>query len=566
MTAAAAILFAALATFSAWLELRRRDRRRLPLRLGAAILSSAALALLVNPPMVRRTHQPEVVLLVTPGAGPGELREIADSIRPARTLALGDSLPDLRTLRHSHPGIRRVVVSGWGLDSAELRHLRGLAIDFVPSDAPLGIAELDWPRDVALGEDVVVRGRAAPLAAVQLRVGLRVADSAAADSTGAFALRARPGAPGAFPLAIEAGGRRDSLSIWVRESRPPALLALRAGPSFEASRLRDWLARRGGSVFSRIDVSRGRARTERVNTAAPIVPELTLSLLDSFDILWIDARALQRLSTREAASLSAAVDSGLGLLLEPNALVTARRVLGEPFPTRASGTAGATRLHWRVGGASAAIPAPQDRIAAMPPGSVLAADDRGMPAVVWFPIGLGSVVTSVVTRPSRWLLEGERGAYDAYWSHVLSAAARPRARWELVGASLPTQHHPVLFRRDATDPIEALVRAPSGRLDTVHVDPAPAGRVEGRYWPREAGLHMLTGAGDSLGFDVMDAGSWTSLRAHERLAATRRWVATQPASAAAGTLQAFPSALPRTWLFPLILSGMTYLWWERRVT
>ena len=562
---AAALLVVVLAAGSIWLEVRRSDRRRLPLRIAAALGASVALGLLLEPPRISAGRQSEVALLVTEGARPPDIRRVADSVRPAHIFRLGDSLSDLRTLRSRHPGIRRVVVAGWGVDSIDLRELRDVAVGFRPAPLPDAIREMEWPREVALGEDVVLRGRADPLMPIRFRTEWGTRDSVIADSAGGFVLRARPRATGFARLEVEAGGRRDTLATWVREAPPLALLVVRSAPSFETSRVRDWIAARGGTVLGRFEVSAGRARVDQINTALPAPRPVTSALLDSFDVLWIDARALQRLSRVEAGAVRAAADSGLGVLLEAKDLTAGRRFFGEPFPSiMPEPAARSASLRWADGHRSSGIPLVAGHIS-VPPGSrVLAADERGRVAVSWTSIGAGSVVTSLVSRPSRWLLEGERAAYDAYWSRILGAARRPRPRWEVAAEPFAGPHRPVVVRRVSADPIAAIVTGRSGSADTVYTATVAQGIVEGRFWPRVAGPHIIIGAGDSLGLDVMPASAWPGVRATVRYDATRRWAALQSTSAGAARETIVESPMPRRWLFAVLLACVSILWWERR--
>jgi hypothetical protein len=194
----------------------------------------------------------------------------------------------------------------------------------------------------------------------------------------------------------------------------------------------------------------------------------------------------------------------------------------------------------------------------------VASDERGRVVASWAPIASGAVVVSLVPRPSRWLLEGERPAYDAYWSRVLGAARRPRPRWEASGQAFPAPHQPLVVGRQSVEAVVALVRTPSGNVDTMYADPVAPTRVEGRYWPREPGPHVITGAGDSVGFEVFPAASWPAVRAAGRQDATRRWAALQGGAAAGAVPILVGSPIPRAWLFALLLAGVSLLWWERR--
>ena len=563
--ASAAVLLVAVGAYAtlALLELRRADRRHLAARLLALAAAVAALAALALAPgrTVRRAGTRAV--LITEGAGVAEASRIADSAGAALVIRQADSTRDGEAIRERVPAVRELVIAGWGLDSARLAGLAGLAVSFVPSPLPPGVMHAAWPERLTQGDELVVRGRLEdPGGAVSLVAPDGSADSARAGDDGSFTLRLRPRARGFARFLLRSAAATDTIGVQVAPPRPLRLLVLRSAPDYEASRLRDWVARRGGSVAMRTRISAGRRRTEGVNAAAELPERLTSALLRQFDIAAIDAASLRALSPAERAALDAAVrDEGLGLLVDPEAL---------PFAAsagRAASRSGRIRLGARLAPAVTLSPATL-RPSAAPgaAGAVLFRNEAGNPVAGWRPQGAGRIGTTLVRNPSRWTLGGERELFDRYWAGLLGALARPAPGWSISGAGISRPGEPVRLLRQGEVIGQAIVLRPDGAADTVALDPgADSTGSAGVYWPRLAGRHLVRGSPDSAWFQVAPAGTWTAMRAARSVDATMAWAALHGPGADPASEERSREPYPRWWFVGLFLAGATWLWWERRL-
>jgi len=563
--AAAAVILAAVGAYAAlaFLELRRVDRRHLAARLVALAAAVAALAALSLTPArtVRRSGTRAVLL--TDGAGAAEAARIADSAHAALVIRLADSTRDAEGIKARLPAVRELVVVGWGLDSARLPELAGLAVSFVPSPLPPGVIHAAWPGQVTEGDELVVRGRLKDAGgAVSLVAPDGSADSMRAGDDGSFTLRLRPRARGFTRFLLRSAAATDTIGVQVARQRPLRLLVLRSAPDYESSRLRDWVSRRGGSVAMRTRISAGRRRTEGINTSGELPERITAALLRQFDIAAIDAASLRALSPTERSALDVAVrDEGLGLLVDAES---------PPFGASA-GPAGSRSSRIRLGaGLAPAVtlsPAALHGRNAVPGAarSVLFRDEAGNPVAEWRPQGAGRIATTLVENPSRWTLGGERELFDRYWAGLLGALARPGPAWAISGAGISRPGEPVRLRRQGEVVRQAIVLRPDGAADTVALDPgADSTEWAGVYWPRSAGRHLVPGSPDSAWFSVAAPGTWAGMRAARSIDATMAWAALHGPGAGSPAGDADREPYPRWWFVGVFLAGASWLWWERR--
>jgi hypothetical protein len=186
------------------------------------------------------------------------------------------------------------------------------------------------------------------------------------------------------------------------------------------------------------------------------------------------------------------------------------------------------------------------------------------------PRGAGRVGLSLVTGSARWLRGGERNAFSAYWSRVLSAVAGglDDDHWTIETAGPLLVHQPVVVNAETSGARQvALVLAPSGARDSVFLarDPLAPTRWRGTFWPREPGWHEVAEAGGTA-FYVQPSWAWLSRQGAERLDATARHLVH---AARVPTSQQLPpestsQPIPVAWFFALFLLSAGYLWSLRR--
>ncbi|HEU4829232.1 MAG TPA: hypothetical protein VFT04_08545 [Gemmatimonadales bacterium] len=549
---------------SAWmvrLEVRRRDRRHLALRIGASVIALGALTALALEPALPRHIVNERVVLAAGGISRAGAQRIADSAAARQVLVLGESVADLSALRRTHPSVAEVVVAGWGLPADELARAGDLRVSLAPVPLPPGIRSLSWPSRVVLGESVAITGKAIPASWIHLGGTGVTSDSARADTDGGFELRFTPRAAGLQSFTLANGGVTDTGAVDVRARTPPAVLLVEGTPGFELTHLRRWLARRGGKVAARTSVSRGRSRTFAVKGASAPGRALTAELLRDFDIVILDDAAARAMSGSELAALRDAVTrEGLGVLVTGAGL----RPGGLPLPATRPGRATRTIRVRAVGSRKLSPPVTAESWTPMPDaaGTVLLEEGDGDAVVAWEAAGAGRVGISAVRNPSRWLLEGDRDAYDRYWTAILASLARPAARWRLP-SELPAETGRPFSLTWPSRLDTLLVSGPDG-IDTLFPTPDRDSLTwTATLWPRSTGEYRAYGPGDTLRFRAAARGGWLAARAAANQRATELHAALHDQQASGADSVAAAPVAP--WIFLAIFTAASgWLWWERR--
>lgn len=543
------------------LEWRRRSKRHRVVRVAAVLAACTALAALAAPPlMTRQAESIGTAILVTPGTTDQILDAARRQAPGAPVLAWPDSVADIASLRLRMPVLRQLHVTGWGLRESEWFGQDDLAVVHHAAMPHAGISVVAWPRTIRLGDPLPIS------AALHNSTGARTAwlahpdgttDSLtiSGDSAGVARFTAQPGAEGRYHYLVGGDGMGvDSIPVAVLPPRPPSVLILEGAPAFETAFLRRWLAAQGAAVAVRTRLSRDQFRVERVNLPGVALGTVTDALLDRFDLLVMDGLTLAALGAGERTALDRALrEGGLGVLLLPDS--AARRDRQRfPFTLDATGDLEGRliRVEWpgQLQGAAVPVPALAEEIRTAPGVVPLMRDPVGRVVAATAPVGRGVVGTSLISAPSRWLIEEAPDAYAAYWRTIIGALARDRAdRW------MPAPDGPIVVDQGVvlalvtTDTLPlATVTRPSGTVDTLGLaqDPAEPTRWWGRYWPLETGWHLATNqGGEPYPFDVgVMRESVSEVRA--RLAATGR-IAGRPMDL---SLQPLPSE--RRPLRPLI--------------
>jgi hypothetical protein len=542
-----------------------------PLRIAALVAALVALAVIGIRPSWRVGGTAHDAVLMTAGAERGSSQRLADSLGGAPLfVSLANALAHRDGMRHLH-------VVGWGLDADDWVRLESIPVTFDPAPLPAGFVRASWPAHIVLGDRLTVDGMLSGRrgSRIELVDPTGVVDSSAVDSGGAFHLETQPRAQGQILYTVRVRGAAVAETLGVDVAAPPVwrVLVLESAPRPETTVLRDWLARRGGTVAVRSTVSRDRVHREFVNRPSTSLDVVTGPLLAQFDIVMIDGRTLSGLGAQERGALHRSVDvDGLGVLLVPD---TVRSDLFLDFAEQRRGDLEErlVRPVWHDRGAREPLPpavaaepyALLDRYGA----ATLIGDGFGHALAQVAPRGAGRVTLSLITGTARWRRSGLSDTYATYWSRLLAATAAPSRdapRWSIASPGPWNTHRPVALEATTEGPLTtALVTGPAGTVDTVFLARDASGRWRGIYWPRTPGWHAIAGAGGPA-FYVQSAGSWVGVRAERRLAASLEASVTaergERVTASALIVPARP--VPLGWAFALFLGAAGYLWSERR--
>lgn len=248
-----------------------------------------------------------------------------------------------------------------------------LKFNFFASKKRLGLIDLQWQRELILGQALTVTGRLqqAKENNKQFQLSLmsnnHVVDQVNITGNQAFSLTTTSKVTGLFtyqlllePL-IEGPAKHvniaqrevntnktnsaatnqginktisEYLAVSVISAQKPKVLMKQSAPSFETRRLKQWLKQADSQVHIISQISQSKWAQQKINyftddinhqgAQSPITTTLpshllTASLLDENDLLIIDSRMLLALEVAEVEALYQAIKNGLGLLINADA-------------------------------------------------------------------------------------------------------------------------------------------------------------------------------------------------------------------------------------------------------
>ncbi len=583
------LLVVALTVRRAWRRLGTAGAAR---RWGVALLNLvalAAIAALLAPPAVEREASAAVTLL-TEGAdepsGGGTVFATADARIGASPRVQRLQTPGQLALRR--PDLHALDVHGHGLAPDLWTELpTDLDVRFTPPPIS-GPVQPQWPRQLALGEALVVSGELRLPAAEQV-AELRLVDPAgrevattSARSGQAFSLTGVPRAPGAlvYRLQVARGDTvlsDDPVAVHVDASRGARLLVLQSAPSFETRQLSGWAADRGHPLLILTGISRDRDLAQGVNLPADAVLELSPSVLAATDLAIVDGRRWAGMAEVRRALLLEAVQAGMGLLLLADTELAAW--LETPANRDLVGLALAAIAPpdpqwplWDGATPDRPLPIAPWRIEA---GSArqLTVSENGRLLEAWRPLGEGRLGVSLLRERHGWATSGETTTFTRYWTRTLRALGREDAtpRWlppdpralPAPGDRLTLCADPAPGLSLRARPLAAPEQAWQASL-VAHTTGAPLSC--GHYWPAQAGWHraeLLDANGrvlDQRTRFVFDGNEWRSARREVRQAATQA-----RATTADHDTRRVRTPVSPWWAWGLLLLSGSLLWAERRL-
>ncbi|WP_303309485.1 hypothetical protein [Hymenobacter sp. BT730] len=567
--------------------IRRPNRHWLAGRIVAGWLACAGLWAMAQPPTHTVRQAAGTAILLTPGYQPDSLRQLLQKLGPATPIyryekAIGDTpaVRQVAAMFERQLPLHRLHILGNGLPPAEADALPANRLVIHPPAVLPSIQTAGWPHQLTTGQPFWVEGRLAKSAAtswVVLRMAGVPQDSVRlSPGNAAFRLQTIPRTtgPAVFELVLRQNQNIlavEPLPVEVLPAQPLRVLLLSSAPSFEFKFLKNHLAARQHAVGLRVGVSRNTVQTELVNQTAHAMASLNSLLLSRYDVVVADAGILSALSA-EVSSLRAAVQKqGLGLIVLAE---------GQQLPTAMPGRAGFTLrpiaateprgLRWP--GMPAGKPTAAVTATLQLPASTysLVSDQQQRVVVARHRVGLGQVVVSTVPETFSWLLQNTPAVYDAYWSLLLTAAARPQpvaASWKSQ-PYWPRPNQPLTLQLSATGfpATPPVVRAPSGNTAPLALeqDSHLPEWSTAKYWPATAGWHQVQLAQQPPNWVYVYPDSvWPG---PQRLAWQQR-LTTQPSLQPGNGPHTYTRevAWPRWWFFILFVAAAGFMWLEEKL-
>ena len=229
----------------------------------------------------------------------------------------------------------------------------------------------------------------------------------------------------------------ENLAFEVTRPSFAKLLIRQSAPSFETRHVKNWAVEQGAQVTVETQISKNRYISQHANypqedrsdeKTAQVDSFDTLSTLDQYDLLIIDARGLMKLSQHQQDNLAVAVKRGLGVLVIGDSTLFTENNLPEvlnQFRISHGSTIESDQslLSWQFDQAGE----PLNVIAADIPASSGFSFVKGAEGRVIVPgthLGLGKVAISLTNQTYQWRTAGQRQLYSRYWQFLFESLAR----------------------------------------------------------------------------------------------------------------------------------------------
>ena len=365
----------------------------------------------------------------------------------------------------AEPTLQHLVVIGDGMTMQQWQRFKqrkgsndpAISVTLKKGSAVTGLVSMRWQRQLNRGQWQRVSGvlQVAPAEAkgnlqqtlyhVYLKdpAGQVVAQQAVRDGE-TFELLVNVKTEGLWQYQLALAKASDDITV-VEENlafevtRPSLakLLIRQSAPSFETRHVKNWAVEQGAQVTVETQISKNRYISQHANypqedrsdeKTAQVDSFDTLSTLNQYDLLIIDARGLMKLSQRQQDNLAVAVKRGLGVLvIGDSTLFTENNLPGVLNQFRISHgstiESDQSLLSWQFDQAGE----PLNVIAADIPASsgfslVKGAEGRVIvPGIHW---GLGKVAISLTNQTYQWRTAGQRQLYSRYWQFLFESLAR----------------------------------------------------------------------------------------------------------------------------------------------
>jgi hypothetical protein len=583
----AALLLAAILGFAALLGMLRlllqqakqpTARWRIITLLLAQPLCAALLYLTLLPPHLANMHDDEALMVLSSDSTAAQLSEakahnaviVALPETPQTLQQQTERQPDLATALRQHPHTARLHVFGSGLEARDRDIAVKLPIEFSATEPEHGFLRLQIPQQLAPGQSFAITGQVHANTGDKIELldpaGQRVTITAA-DTDGHFRIEGNARTEGLAQFVLHLRDADDktveriAIPLWVAKPEPLRALLLAGAPNAELKYLRRWASDAGIELRTRMELGGSIALGD--------APALDTAALRKFDLLLLDNRTLDGLSTGERATLRQAVDDGLGLLLRMDDALSAdtrAQLRGWGFTVEGDGDNATVRLPANPNerGTNTPTTLTTRRLRVNATDAVpLLRDAEEKPLAWWRASGRGRVGLWPLTDTYTWVLHGASGQHGALWSEVFATLSRTGSQQLAYTADARVNQRISICPADDA----AEVIAPNANTTHLLPDPHSGTPACAAFWPQQSGWHWLREGERLQPFFVRATDDAPGLQRTIRSDATRALVnaAPSPATAAASsTLQPAPRGASWPWFLAWLICTAALWWLERR--
>jgi len=585
-----------LLVFLLWKEVRRKNKLRLTWRLLASVLAVTSLLCLAIPPFYhgkRSMVSNKEILLLTDGFSKDSLNKYR-SPSPQKTLIYTADktvfqtlkspdvqlVADLGSWRKTIPANTALHVLGFGLKEEELQSLNPQPLRFNAPELPSGIQKLNWTHRLNSGENFRVQGNflnqtdaKIKLVLKGLNTGLDSIEIGAKRSMG-FSFRTIPKQSGQAVFRLIALSGKDTIEnepvpLTIEPAKTLKILMLSASPDFESRFLKNWLSENAYGVAARSTISKNKTTTAFANMNKLPLEKITPVLLENFDVLITDASEFGNLSKPEAAAVLAQTSrKGLGLIFRADS--SNASFINKNFPVYQADNP-QKQLNLKLNDAAGMrlnIQTDHPSFIRNQPGTQTLVQDAASHLLVNSKLyGSGRVVLSTLNNTFTWQLSGKQKEYAAFWSMLLSKAAKKTSRKETLAAPFYADKNSMAqFQLETAD--AAAMAKVNGTVVSLSQNPEIPFLQEGTFWPDKTGWLPVSNKGNMAGsVYIFENTDWNALKSARKIKATQLYAQQFPAAQLKTQDQQKKEQVfvPPIWFYLFFLTSCTFLWFETKL-
>lgn len=368
----------------------------------------------------------------------------------------------------------------------------------------------------------------------------------------------------------------------IRAIRPERLsiALLLYSPSFEMNYFQEVFADRGHRFSSRIRLGENQFRFDNLNAPPVVSEELLSENLNRFDLLILDPREYAELTEAEKYSINDALRSGLDILLTSPPADDSEYWL-TLFNELSGDTVDLTRLNrlserlWFPGSLSETQHSEILRIPLINANfdflndkfESLLDNDEDQPVAVRYPVGDGSISGHLFYQTYRWLLRGEKGIYNRFWSKYLGSIITQESPFLEISTITPRKNHKTVLTSASVDSLSdiEIYSSISGSVTSIPVSQGGENPnvSYANFWPTETGWHRADYQDSNAWFYVYDE-DWKFDYSFKNKMKTQRGIAALSNAedhGSSGHRQPIPSWI---WLIGFLFLQI-FLWAERKL-
>ncbi|MBO9674763.1 MAG: hypothetical protein J7577_15045 [Sphingobacteriaceae bacterium] len=578
-----------LMAFLLYKELRRPNRTRLTWRILANIVAVGCFVLLIVP-IRYETHikqNPDEIILLTEGTNPDSVAKLKGKKYALPPVDLKNEkatiLPDLSYFLKSNPNIRKINIYGYGLSKGDLENLKGYQANFHPSVSPSGIIAVNWPDKLKTSDVLNVQGTYQNTGNQAVKLVLRglgkSVDSTTieAGSNKTFSFKTNPKQTGKAVYELITLQKNDTLAkepvpVQVGDQSPMKVLILASFPDFEYKFLKNWLYENQYPLAFRSQISKNKYASDFLNMDSVNLNQINAGALKKFDILIVDEEELAAISPIERSAVNIAVNNGMGLLIRTTGLKPLTTLSAQSNRFEIPALKGKmlnlilTEDNFRLS------PLPVEQGLFLRPSqneqSVIT-DVSGKTLLSSNINGYGKILISSISSTYNWILSGEKTDYAAYWSKVLSSAARKRT--DIQSVNIIPQFPVVNQRMRIITDLSVAGKSPGLTIDDVQLHPRQNMELpfqwDALYWPQNVGWTNLQVNQAIEQLYIYRKNDWQALKYQQTLNDTHRFI--KNLSRNTNKIQLTDTVIIEEvsvwWFFAGFLLAAAFLWYEARI-